>query len=173
MEEEKKFKALVRLTGKEVTVTPVQDSANQFRTLYRSEAGNVYTLEELDMRYEPSEEESGGIDIKDAVEAMYYHTAKANLVWWAMAGTVLAFRIAGLTGTESAAWAIASLILALLQNVWQGTALECFVRQLDKQGKTRFDTYPDHISNGGWAFYILKMLAALIALATMVAGWII
>lgn len=98
MEEEKKFKALVRLTGKEVTVTPVQDPA---------------------------------------------------------------------------AWAIASLILALLQNVWQGTALECFVRQLDKQGKTRFDHYPDHISNGGWAFYILKMLAALIAIATMVAGWII
>lgn len=119
------------------------------------------------------EEPAGRIDVKEAVEAMYYHTKKANLVWWAMAGTVLAFRIAGLTGTEPAAWAIASLILALLQNVWQGTALECFVRQLDKQGKTRFDHYPDHISNGGWAFYALKMIAVLIALATMVAGWII
>ena len=53
----KKIKAIVRLTGKEVTVTPEQDLTNEFRTVYRSEANNIYLLEELDLRVQPETEE--------------------------------------------------------------------------------------------------------------------
>lgn len=54
---EDKIKAIVRLTGKEVTVTPEKDPTNEFRTVYRSEANNIYLLEELDLRVEPETEE--------------------------------------------------------------------------------------------------------------------
>jgi len=118
------------------------------------------------------EEPAGRIDIKEAVEAMYYHTKKANLVWWALIGLLTLLFIAGHATTAAMTWAVASLLLGLMQNVWQGTALERFVRRLDGEGITRFDGYPDHISNGGWAFYALKMIAVLIGLAVMIIGWV-
>jgi len=49
---------------------------------------------------------------------------------------------------------------------------EWYTPRFDGEGITRFDGYPDHISNGGWAFYALKMIAVLIGLAVMIIGWV-
>lgn len=117
------------------------------------------------------EEPCGNIDIKEAVDAMYYHTKKANQVWWVMLGVVAVAVALGLTGVGAALLAVASLVAALMQNVWQGVALEWFVRRLDADGCSKFDSYPSLISNGGWAFYAVKMILALSALVAMVVGF--
>ena len=105
--------------------------------------------------------------ITDAVEAMYHHTKKANVAYYWMVATVIAtFAMTGL-GKVAALMAFASLLFSLGQNVWQGVTLEAFIRKMDAQHKTRFDYYPDHISNGGWVLYIVKMLLAVTAIVLM------
>ena len=117
--------------------------------------------------YKVEEEQEGLNCITDAVEAMYHHTKKANVAYYWMVATVIAtFAMTGL-GKVAALMAFASLLFSLGQNVWQGVTLEAFIRKMDAQHKTRFDYYPDHISNGGWVLYIVKMLLAVTAIVLM------
>lgn len=109
------------------------------------------------------EDHKGRIDIKEAKEAMYYHTNRAgDLCYW-IAAAIIALYIFKGTSAVAAVVAFIALVLAVGQNLWQGITIERFVRRLDKQERHDFDTYPDHISNGGWVFYILKISATLAA----------
>lgn len=109
-------------------------------------------------------------DIKEAVEAMYHHTKKSNVAYYWMVGTVVsAYALSGL-GRIAAVMAFASLLFSLGQNMWQGVMLERFIRRLDADRKIRFDSYPDHISNGGWALYMVKVLLAVAAVLAMICS---
>ena len=115
------------------------------------------------------EDHKGRIDIKEAEEAMYYHTKRAgDLCYW-IAAAIIALYIFKGTSAVAAVVAFIALVLAVCQNLWQGITIERFVRRLDKQERHDFDTYPDHIANGGWVFYILKIAATLASIILLIS----
>ena len=61
-----------------------------------------------------------------------------------------------------------ALLLGLAQNLWQGVTFELFVRYLNGKGEKSFTGYPDHISDGGWVFYLLKLFLAVLAVLTYI-----
>lgn len=103
------------------------------------------------------EEHKAQFDIKEALDAMYYHTKKGNVTYYWMVASVFGLYALTHVGIVAVALAMIALILGLAQNLWQGITLEVFCRKLDAEGKKDFDYYPDHISNGGWIIYCLKM----------------
>jgi hypothetical protein len=88
---------------------------------------------------------------------MYYHTKKGNVTYYWIVASVFGFYALTHVGIVAVSLAMIALILGLAQNLWQGITIEVFCRKLDAEGKKDFDYYPDHISNGGWIIYCLKM----------------
>ena len=107
----------------------------------------------------------GKISIKEAIDAMYYHTAKANTVYYWMVAAIL---ILAPRNSTPIILALVALLLGLAQNLWQGVTLELFVRYLNGKGDKSFTDYPDHISDGGWVFYLLKLFLAVLAVLTYI-----
>ena len=77
----------------------------------------------------------GKISIKEAVDAMYYHTAKANTVYYWMVAAIL---ILAPRNSTPIILALVALLLGLAQNLWQGVTLELFVRYLNGKGDKSF-----------------------------------
>ena len=115
-----------------------------------------------------SVQKSDKTNIKEALDAMYYHTKKGNVAYYWMIASVLGLYALTHVGIVAVALAMVALILGLAQNMWQGITLEIFCRKLDAEGKKDFDYYPDHISNGGWIIYCVKMAVAVASVVTFV-----
>ena len=115
------------------------------------------------------DDHKGRINIREAEEAMYYHTKRAGDLCYLMAAAVILLHVVKGASATAAIVAFAALVLAVCQNLWQGITLERFTRRLGREERSDFDTYPDHIANGGWVFYILKVAATLAAAAILLA----
>ena len=115
-----------------------------------------------------SERKSDKTNIKEALDAMYYHTKKGNVAYYWMIASVLGIYALTHVGIVAVTLAMVALILGLAQNMWQGITLEIFCRKLDTEGKKEFDDYPSHISNGGWIIYCVKMAVAVASVVTFV-----
>ena len=118
------------------------------------------------------EEHKGRIDVKEAEEAMYYHTKKGGEVMYVIVASVMAVYLITGIGHVAVVLAMATLVLSIMQNLWQGVMLELFVRELDREGQHDFDEYPDRISNGSWVIYAVKMvIAVMAAVQLMIEVW--
>ena len=160
--EKKKIKAIVRLTGKEVIVTPEQDAANEFRTVYRSDSDNIYLLEELDMRVEPDADQplSEQVAYDEYQERSKTSGDRAESLAWAMI-VLLAGQLIG--GSKYAEFYVLGgagllyLLLSAMQSVWQSVTIWLVKCNIKRTGITLND-YPDWVGFGAWVFYWLKMI---------------
>ena len=163
--EKEKIKAIVRLTGKEVTVTPEQDSANEFRTVYRSGSGNIYLLEELDLRVEPDAEEQSDELTEQAAYDEYQERSKvsgdrAEQLAWAMIALLAGQLIGGSKYAEFyvlGGAALLYLLLSAMQSVWQSVTIWLVKCRIKRTG-IQLNDYPDWVGFGAWVFYWLKMI---------------
>ena len=162
---EEKIKAIVRLTGKEVTVTPEQDLANEFRTVYRSDSGNIYLLEELDLRVEPDAEELSDVLTEQAAYDEYQERSKvsgdrAEQLAWAMIALLTGQLIGGSKYAEFyvlGGAALLYLLLSAMQSVWQSVTIWLVKCRIKRTG-IQLNDYPDWVGFGAWVFYWLKMI---------------
>lgn len=159
---EDKIKAIVRLTGKEVTVTPEKDPTNEFRTVYRSEANNIYLLEELDLRVEP--EPSDDVLTEEKVYDFYQERnmkagERADQLAWMFIVMMTGGLISGhafQAFSVCASLAAVYMLLSVAQAVWQAFTAWLFKQQIKKTGETPED-YPSWMS-GAWLFFWAKMI---------------
>lgn len=71
-------------------------------------------------------------------------------------------------------------VLSVLQYIWQGVTCEIYARQLDKQEQEEKseekeldvqdgnEYWPSYIANGGWFFYMVKMIVILAAVVLFI-----
>lgn len=160
---EEKIKAIVRLTGKEVTVTPEKDPTNEFRTVYRSEANNIYLLEELDLRVEP--EPSDDVLTEEKVYDYYQErSVKAGKCADQLAWMFIVMMTGGLisghafqTFSVCASLAAVYMLLSVTQAVWQTFTSWLFKNRLKKMDVAP-DDYPSWVGGGAWLFFWAKMI---------------
>lgn len=107
-------------------------------------------------------------DFSEAESEMYEHTKGGNVVvYLIVAASVVIFVMTG-RGAVAVQLSMGVLVLGVLQNLWQGFALELFVRYLERKDLKEFHKYPDAITNGGWAIYVLKMIVAILAAVELI-----
>lgn len=160
--EKEKIKAHVRLTGKEVIVTPEQDSLNEFRTVYRSDSDNIYLREELDMRVEPDTDQplTEQMAYDEYQERSKVSGDRAEQLAWAMIALLTGQLIGGSKYAEFyvlGGAALLYLLLSAMQSVWQSVAIWLVKCRIKRMGITLND-YPDWVGFGAWVFYWLKMI---------------
>lgn len=116
----------------------------------------------------PQEEKKIRHDYSEAVSEMYEHTKGGNVVvYLIVAASVLMFVMTG-RGAVAVQLSMGVLVLGVLQNLWQGFALELFLRYLERKDLKEFNTYPDYIGNGGWVIYAFKMIVAIMAAVELI-----
>jgi len=107
-------------------------------------------------------------ELDEAVRAKYDHSKTGNFIMYLIvAASIIVFVVTG-RGAVSVQLSMGALILGVLQQLWQGFALELFVRDLERKDMKEFDTYPNHISNGAWVFNVLKMTVAIMAAVELI-----
>ena len=107
-------------------------------------------------------------DFSEAEKDLYGRTRTGSvLVYLIVAASIIVYVVTG-RGAVSVQLSMGVLMLGIMQTLWQGFALELFVRDLQRKDMKEFNKYPDHISTGGWVFYVLKMTVAMMAAVELI-----
>ena len=108
------------------------------------------------------------IKISEALREMQARTKAGNVLMYVILAVAVTVYVTTGRGVVSVELAMSALVLGVMQYLWQGFSLELFVRHLERTHQEEFDSYPDHISNGGWIIYVLKMILTILAAIEMI-----
>jgi hypothetical protein len=103
------------------------------------------------------------IKLSEAIKRKTGYTKAGSVLMYLVVAVCVAVFITTGRGCVALELAMGSLIIGVMQLLWQSFALELFTRRLSMLHQEEFDEYPDHISNGGWLLYVLKMTLTMLA----------
>lgn len=103
------------------------------------------------------------IKLSEAIKRKNGYTKAGSVLMYLVVAVCVAVFITTGRGGVAVELAMGSLIIGVMQLLWQSFALELFTRRLATLHQEEFDEYPDHISNGGWLLYVLKMILTMLA----------
>lgn len=104
----------------------------------------------------------------EAENALSAHTKTGSIIVYLIVVASFVLLVTTGRGAVAVQLSMGALILALLQNLWQGISLEVFLRYLEHNDIKEFHTWPDAIGNGGWAIYVMKMIVAILAAVELI-----
>lgn len=108
------------------------------------------------------------INLSEAIKLKTDCTKAGSVLMYLVVAVCVAVFITTGRGGVAVELAMAALILGVLQMLWQSFALELFTRRMATLHQEEFDEYPDHISNGGWLLYVLKMILTMLAVLELI-----
>lgn len=103
------------------------------------------------------------IKLSEAIKRKTGYTKASSVLTYLVVAVCVAVFITTGRGGVAVELAMAALILGVLQFLWQSFTLELFIRRLATLHQEEFDEYPDHISNGSWLLFVLKMILTMLA----------
>jgi hypothetical protein len=103
------------------------------------------------------------VTLKEAWNEVNTFTKGGNMLLYLITLTAVTVYVTTGRGAVSVELAMMSLVLGMIQCLWQGFTTELFVRHLERNKQGDFEIYPNHISTGGWAIYVGKMSLAIMA----------
>ncbi len=112
------------------------------------------------------------IKINEANQELYARTKSGNMLMYLITLAALVVYVTTGHGAVSLELAMVALMLGVLQYLWQGFALELFVRQLKRLQGIEFNGecygYPDYITTVDWIIYMLKMIVIIMAAVELI-----